>query len=153
MGWIAAVWFAVNPGTCKVSKPLASVFLGNETEDVKQGASSHRLFNSCWFSQHCIRGGCHTSILKFNLSSECISRFHLFCKCTLLWVIYNLPLLSISRISLTFLLPAADCYIPPMYCCFAYKLFNRLFSSSSRRPIRELGRKYLSLAAAIWGRM
>lgn len=100
MGWIAPVWFAVNPGTCKVSKPYASVFMEMRLS-VKQGASSHKLLN---FPEPHLKGMSHLSILKFNLFSECISRFHHFWNCVLLWVIYNLLLLSIGWISLTFIL-------------------------------------------------
>lgn len=82
-------------------KAICLSIFGNETEDVKQGASSLRLLN---FPELYPRGMWHFSILKFNLFSECISRFHRFWNCALLWVIYNLLLLSIRRISLTFLL-------------------------------------------------
>lgn len=82
-------------------KAICLNIFGNETESVKQGASSHKLLN---FPELHPRGMSHFSILKFNRFSECISRFHHFWNCALLWVIYNLLLLSISRISLTFLL-------------------------------------------------
>lgn len=102
MGWIAPVWFAVNPGTCKVSKPYASVFL----EMRLRMSSKEPAASDCWISQNCIRGGCGT--FPFWSSTFSLSASAGFTTsetvCALLWVIYNLLLLSIRGISLTFLL-------------------------------------------------
>lgn len=144
----------MNPGTCKVPNPKASVFLKNETKDFKQGASNHKLFNLCWFSQDCIQGGSKEAVLRFSLLSDCISKFHLFRNCMLPWVIYELLLLLVSRISPTLLLSASDCYIPLICCCFTYKPFRQpvFFQlQNSKETVQRNGKDVFTLGSSNLG--
>lgn len=122
----------MNPGTCKISKPKASVFFEDEAEDVEQEASSHKRFNSCWFSQNCIQGGCHTFL--FSTSTLSLSASASFTSSeTVFFSELFINSCCFSQVEFHSLsLSASGCYIPLICCCFTYKPFSSLFLPAPR---------------------